>query len=264
MKGWGGSACRGGSRSGRFCPVLLASRREPGPRVGRWAGGDYRHYFAELARKPQALRQVAPELFAELGEPYGRLWTLLEGERGGHEAARALARLLRAVDEHGEERVRGMLEQVLTGGTFDELAVQRLLTAAQDPQAVTVPEALRGYEAPPLRPLVRCSASTAPTCRTTAARLGKMPTTLVRRRISLLRRSSGLFDQTCRQCWAGKAVNARTSGPASASSAAASGSAQRAAPARGRAGPAPRPPRTARRSSAPSSPPASRRSSAPG
>ena len=107
---------------------------------------DYRHYLAELARKPQALRQVAPELFAELGEPYGRLWTLLEGERGGHEAARALARLLRAVDEHGEERVRGVLEQVLTGGTFDELAVQRLLTAAQDPQAVTVPEALRGYE----------------------------------------------------------------------------------------------------------------------
>ena len=107
---------------------------------------DYRHYLAELARKPQALRQVAPELFAELGEPYGRLWTLLEGEQGAQEGARTLARLLRAVDEHGEERVRGVLEQVLTSGTFDELAVQRLLTAAQDPQAVTVPEALRGYE----------------------------------------------------------------------------------------------------------------------
>jgi hypothetical protein len=30
----------------------------------------YRHYLPELARKPQALRQVAPELLPELGEPY--------------------------------------------------------------------------------------------------------------------------------------------------------------------------------------------------
>ena len=39
----------------------------------------YRHYLGELSRKPQALRQVAPELLAELGEPYGRLW----GAAGG-------------------------------------------------------------------------------------------------------------------------------------------------------------------------------------
>ncbi len=37
----------------------------------------YRYYLSELARKPQAVRQVAPELVAELGEPYGRLWSLL-------------------------------------------------------------------------------------------------------------------------------------------------------------------------------------------
>ena len=36
--------------------------------------------------------------------------------------------------------------------------------------------------------------------RTTAARFGKMPTTSVRRRISRLRRSCGLFDHTCIQC----------------------------------------------------------------
>ena len=29
----------------------------------------YQHYLSELARKPQAVRQVAPELVAELGEP---------------------------------------------------------------------------------------------------------------------------------------------------------------------------------------------------
>src|SRR5699024_4724652 len=40
-----------------------------------------------------------------------------------------------------------------------------------------------------------CSASTAPTSLITATRLGKMPTTSVRLRISLLSRSFGLFDQ---------------------------------------------------------------------
>ena len=108
----------------------------------------YRHYLSELARKPQAVRQVAPELVAELGEPFGRLWTLLEPALGGHEAARTLARLLRTVHEHGEERVREVLERVLdeAPGRFDELAVQRLLAEARPPAAVAVPPALRGYE----------------------------------------------------------------------------------------------------------------------
>ncbi len=107
---------------------------------------DYRHYISELARKPQAVRQVAPELVAALGEPYGRLWTLLEDEHGAQEGARILARLLRAVDMYGEERVREVLEQALAAGPFDELAVQRLLRAAGEEAAVTVPETLRGYE----------------------------------------------------------------------------------------------------------------------
>jgi hypothetical protein len=59
-----------------------------------------------LARKPHAMRQVAPELIAELGAPWGGLWELLRGARGELEAARVLARLLGAVCEHGEERVR--------------------------------------------------------------------------------------------------------------------------------------------------------------
>ena len=70
----------------------------------------------------------------------------LECEQGPQEGARSLARLLRSVDEHGEERVRDVLEQVLEQGRFDELAVQRLLASARAPKAVTVPEALRGYE----------------------------------------------------------------------------------------------------------------------
>lgn len=105
----------------------------------------YRHYLGQLSRKPQALRQVAPELVNELGGPYARLWTLLEEERGGHEAARALARLLQTVAEHGEERVRVALEAGLAEGGFDELAIRRSLAAAQAPGEATVPERLRGY-----------------------------------------------------------------------------------------------------------------------
>ena len=91
---------------------------------------------------------MAPELTAELGEPFGRLWGLLEAERGGHEAARALARLLRSAHEHGAERVREALHEALASGSFDELAVQRLLTTAEaEAQAgVAVPETLRVYE----------------------------------------------------------------------------------------------------------------------
>ena len=88
---------------------------------------------------------MAPELIDELGGPYDRLWTLLEEERGGHEAARALARLLQAAAEHGEERVRAALEAGLAEGGFDELAVRRSLAASQAPDEVTVPERLRGY-----------------------------------------------------------------------------------------------------------------------
>ena len=56
-----------------------------------------------------------------------------------------------------------------------------------------------------------CSASMAPTSRTTEASSEKIRTTFERRFAFLLSRSSGLFDHTLRQCSGGKAVNARTS-----------------------------------------------------
>ena len=50
--------------------------------------------------------------------------------------------------------------------------------------------------------------------RTTAAQLGKRPTTSLRRRISGSRRASGLFDQTCRQSATRQAVKpSRSPGP---------------------------------------------------
>ncbi len=105
----------------------------------------YRHYLGEFSRKPQALRQVVPELVEGLGGPYAELWTLLETERGGHEAACALARLLHAASEHGEEPVQEALEAGLAKGGFDELALRRSLAAVQETGEVTVPERLPGY-----------------------------------------------------------------------------------------------------------------------
>jgi len=75
---------------------------------------DYRHYLPELAKKPQAVRQVADELIRDLGPPFDALWRQLADERGPKQAARTFAHVLRAVVELGErttaERVRHALD----------------------------------------------------------------------------------------------------------------------------------------------------------
>jgi len=52
--------------------IRLVYRDETETLLRQWRGGwriRYRHYLLELARKPRAVRQVVPELVAELGEP---------------------------------------------------------------------------------------------------------------------------------------------------------------------------------------------------
>jgi hypothetical protein len=85
----------------------------------------YRHYLAEFARKPQAVRQVAPELICELGEPYGKLWEMLTERYGAKEASRVLARILGAVADHGEELVAEALEAALCRVRCDLLSGRR-------------------------------------------------------------------------------------------------------------------------------------------
>jgi hypothetical protein len=102
----------------------------------------YRHYLPELARKPHAVRQVAPELLTELGAPWAGLWELLRGAHGELEAARVLARLLGAVCEHGEEPLRGALEAALAQhrcAAPDRSAPKPAL------ENIAVPEALAAY-----------------------------------------------------------------------------------------------------------------------
>ena len=98
----------------------------------------YRHYLKELSRKPQALRQVAPELLAELDEPYRQLWDALSDVHGELEAARVLAKILAVVGTCGEGRVAAWLERVMKGRPF------RAETAPAA-YSVEVPAALAGY-----------------------------------------------------------------------------------------------------------------------
>lgn len=118
--------------------VVLPKQRRRGREIR------YRHYLRELGRKPQAVRQVAPELLAELGEPYGRLWELLVVTHGEREGARVLAKVLAAIVDHGEDTVSRALEATLAAGTVDlrTLAPSRVLEAAPP---VSVPAVLADH-----------------------------------------------------------------------------------------------------------------------
>lgn len=103
----------------------------------------YRYYLTELARKPKAVRQVAPELVAELGEPWGTVWQLLGAAHGEREAARVLARLLGAVCAHGEEQVSRALAAAVNDRRVDLLDLAASDSATT--QSNTVPAPLASY-----------------------------------------------------------------------------------------------------------------------
>ena len=85
---------------------------------------DYRHYLRELAHKPQALRQVADELIAALGEPFDAAWRLLVDQHGPKQAARVFAQVLQAVEQRGELDVARDVRAALATGEALQLAVR--------------------------------------------------------------------------------------------------------------------------------------------
>jgi transposase len=86
---------------------------------------DYRHYVRELARKPQALRQVADELIAALDEPFAATWRMLVDQHGPKQAARLFAQVLRAIESRGEQTVAHEITAALASGEPIQLAVPK-------------------------------------------------------------------------------------------------------------------------------------------
>jgi len=106
---------------------------------------DYRHYLAELARKPQAVRQVLPDLLRDLGDPFPAIWAQLHDAHGPREAARHFAKVLGQLETHGAAVVVPALHRALTTGAPLLLA----LTAAASPARIaldTVPAPLRDID----------------------------------------------------------------------------------------------------------------------
>lgn len=102
---------------------------------------DYRHYLPELAKKPQAVRQVAPVLTQQLGPAYVSLWARLVDELGPLDAARRFAKVIGAVLNEGFETTTTRVQRALaqSGPIVSSLLEPQL----EQPVVVHVPETLR-------------------------------------------------------------------------------------------------------------------------
>ena len=120
-----------GDDRGREGTRILHPRRRFGQR-----SIDYRHYLSELARKPQAVRQVLPDLLRDLGEPFAAIWDQLHAAHGPREAARLFAKVLGQLETHGAAVVVPALRAALATGTPLLLA----LTPARAPSSPIAPE----------------------------------------------------------------------------------------------------------------------------
>jgi transposase len=78
---------------------------------------DYRHYLTELARKPQAVRQVLPDLVRDLGAPFPAIWDQLHIAYGPREAARLFAKVLGQLETQGATVLVPALIAALATGT---------------------------------------------------------------------------------------------------------------------------------------------------
>jgi transposase len=109
---------------------------------------DYRHYLPELARKPQAVRQVLPELLRDLGAPFPAVWAHFQAAHSPREAARLFAKVLGQLETRGFEAVVPALQHALHTGTPVVLA---LTPASETPPRLTLerlPPGLRELDVP--------------------------------------------------------------------------------------------------------------------
>jgi transposase len=108
---------------------------------------DYRHYLVELARKPQAVRQVLPELLRDLGAPFPAIWDQLHGAHGPRDAARLFAKVLGQLEVYGAAVMVPVLTAALARGTPLLLAIPPA-SAAHDLAPDAVPARLRDIAVP--------------------------------------------------------------------------------------------------------------------
>ncbi len=108
---------------------------------------DYRHYLPELARKPQAVRQVLPDLLRDLGAPFPAVWAHFVAAHPPREAARHFAKVLAQIEARGLDHVVTRVTEALATGA------PLLLTLTTEPvsapgrlTADAVPAALRDVE----------------------------------------------------------------------------------------------------------------------
>jgi Mu transposase-like protein len=109
---------------------------------------DYRHYLTELARKPQAVRQVLPDLLRDLGTPFPTIWDQLHAAHGPREAARLFAKVLGQLDTQGADVVVPALRAALESGTPLLLALTPATTVPGCLAPDAVPAHLRHLEIP--------------------------------------------------------------------------------------------------------------------
>ena len=122
--------------------VRVVHRRQP-------FGGravDYRHYVHELAKKPQALRQVADELIPALGEPFDAAWRLLVDQHGLKQASRLFTQVLRAIVARGILVAASEVRAALASGEPIQLAVRAKPTASVPVPSELLPSSLASVE----------------------------------------------------------------------------------------------------------------------
>jgi transposase len=121
--------------------------RHPRKRFGQ-RSIDYRHYLPELARKPQAVRQVLPDLLRDLGAPFPAVWDHFHAAHTSRDAARLFAKVLGQLDRDGFDMVVPAVEAALRTGTPVLLALTPGPTAPARLGSDVIPAPLRDLDVP--------------------------------------------------------------------------------------------------------------------